>query len=498
MDYIDRDGRETGVVATLDFKFLDRMTITRAALFSQDDGIDLNIKWKEIPETCEHIVFDVYDHKRGFIRDSVITEILACLQARYQLAERVYEHRVVEGARSMLQEISFLLTKAGVLQLDLLHTCNSMTSEKEYGGIKPIGDETFLSWILSIDINSAKEENKKIIKKAKALATCIMNRRIYREAVIIDGIHGYTEGSKAGHEKNCKALAEVLVPDTVQAFTALDSWKEKISFLLKSSYKGEESLPDALVTIGARKWGKRFKLPLVLMATPFKKDGKRLDIQPLFACKDPQHIRIQIDAIKSAYDSLWRVYLFIHPVFHSKEYKFLHGKIEESFIEFVREHTPVGWKNSISVENLLSFDPIDVSEFVDEANRNNKLVKFFDRFISTGKLKLKPVVSQEISRTVHHEEREKFVQKINLSTEEWNYLKYSTNQEWLFSQLNSHTFFEADTTDNKLHENKTTLFDMDDEKNISPRMAAIGNPPSSDDMLVKFFRTQIKTGMEKL
>ena len=122
------------------------MTIIKA----YPDKTETLIPLSEIPDFCEHIVFDIFDHKRGIIRQSIITEIISFLQHRYLLFERVYNHRIVEGARSMLQEISRLLITSESINIEILHRIDNK-------GFNPITDETFFAWVLNMEDNEKKE-----------------------------------------------------------------------------------------------------------------------------------------------------------------------------------------------------------------------------------------------------------------------------------------------------------------------------------------------------
>lgn len=432
VDYIERDGRNTGITATLDLKFLDRMTITRA-ISLDDNPTDLNIKWSDISESCEHIVFDIFDHKRGFIRDAIITEILACLQARYQLAERVYNHRVVEGARSMLQEISRLLCSVDILKIEDLHLTNS--SVPKYA----IGDESFLNWIINISTENISENKKSNIEKAIALAKNIRGRRIYREAIIIDGIHGYTVGTMAGPENNCKALADALLSKEIHEFI------EEISSDLFKAYKGSDILPKNLVTIGVREFGKRYKVPRVLVAKPFsnlnRSKKEELEIQPLFACQDPPHIKNRLKAMRAAYDSLWRVYLFIHPVFHCEDYVAIHHDIKNKFLKYINEITKIKWRSSVSIEKLLPKEPFDVIEYISDNESEISVYKgdlLYNFVVETLKItyrKFRDPVTRGKSQSVPDNMVLKLIVKIKSERNIAELLKLEQNREITLKKL---------------------------------------------------------------
>ncbi|WDF77332.1 HD domain-containing protein [Mucilaginibacter sp. KACC 22773] len=394
IDYVERDGKHTGIISSIDLKFLDRMTISRA-IPQYDDQPVLKTKWEKIPAFCEHVVFDIYDHKRGFIRESVITEILSCLQARYQLTERVYHHRVVEGARAMLQEIARLLCSSNVLTIQDLHTCNS-----NYPNM-PISDESFLEWVMDVDKRMEKHPNaKEAIIKAAKIAELLKNRRIYREAVIIDGIHGYETGSMTGSDSNCIALDNALLSNAQDVTQRRVIMMNAISDELKNTYIKDDALDfdnEPLATIGARIYGKKYKVPRVLVAKPFfnsDKEIQQLDVSPLFACQDPPHIKTQLDAMRVAYNSLWRVFLFIHPAFHwnrkdaeSKIYFDMHSRIEKLFLDFTNNETLIKWRNSIDFSQLLPTLPIDYVEFIKISVIKSANTQEVDELVSDAELR---------------------------------------------------------------------------------------------------------------
>jgi HD superfamily phosphohydrolase len=376
IDYVGRDGYNTGILSHVDLKFLDRMAITRAVL-GDGKAVDLSLNWNEIPDTCEHVVFDLFDHKRGFIRQSIITEILACLHARYLLCERVYQHRVSEGGRAMLQEIARLLCEAKVLSGSVIHdestTCNC----------KIVGDASFLTWVSMLsESEQIPSDDRQRILEAKQLAKMLRERRIYREAVIIDGLHGVENpGPMAGAEKCCEALAETLLPQTAQKRRSLSIFMERCTDMLGEYWskhgRDMREFPFIPLLIGIREFGKRYKVPLVLVAKPFHSADKNapLEIQPLFVCDDPPHIKKQLDAMSAAYASLWRVYLFLHPGFHKKgnDEIDLHKKLSSAFLNFLRDETKLSWRNSIKVDQLLPDEAIDIQSFLEEKRKESRL-----------------------------------------------------------------------------------------------------------------------------
>lgn len=374
IDYIKRDGYNSGILSHVDLKFLDRMVVTRAVL-GDGQAVDLSVDWQRIPEICEHVVFDIYDHKRGFIRQSVITEILACLHARYLLCERVYQHRVVEGGRAMIQEIARLLCEAKFLSGAAIHN-----QDKQQRAFRISGDAVFLAWVLALDEMIVSEESaKNAIRSAKQLAAMLRERRMYREAVIIDGLHGFeTPGSMAGAEKNCEALAEILLPQTAEKRRTLATFIERSTVKLRDRWsecgRNPSDFPVTPLLIGIREFGRRYKVPLVLVAKPFpsREEGTApVEIQPLFVCADPPHIKDQLEAMKAAYASLWRVYLFLHPGFHQfgKAELEIHKMLEYDFLEFLRKETKIPWRNSIKISQLLPSEAIDIRHFLEDKTR---------------------------------------------------------------------------------------------------------------------------------
>ncbi len=228
IDYVNRDGYHTGIVSTIDLKFLDRMILSRAILPRMGDGGQKSVrlpsnhlKYKEIPISCEHVVFDVFDHKRGFIRQSVLTEILAYLQARYLLCERVYNHRVVEASRSMIHRIISILgniPKADnskmLLSIEDLHPLMGRASGDS---LAPHGDDAFIRWVRALpQIDNATYKSRQAdIDDAIDLATLLEERRVFREAIIYDGVHGFEHpGQLGGAEASCRALEAAFLTES--------------------------------------------------------------------------------------------------------------------------------------------------------------------------------------------------------------------------------------------------------------------------------------------
>ena len=148
--------------------------------------------------------------------------------------------------------------------------------------------------------------------------------------------------------------------------------------------------------MGVRKWGKRNKPPLVLVARPLKqKDTEHgaLDIEPLLDCEDPPNIKKQLDALKASYDSLWKVYLFVHPVFHDVLFKNVHKELERVLNDFAAKYTGVRWRNAVDFDQLLKEAVDNVSFFKqkeDEFFKKTIIAPAVDRLI----LVLKKTVSQ--------------------------------------------------------------------------------------------------------
>ena len=253
----------------------------------------------------------------------------------------------------------------------------------------PISDDTFLEWVMDAKERiKDKPQAADSINKAAKLAELLKQRRVYREAVIIDGVHGYIAGSMGGPDSNCMALDNALLSADPVKSAAREEMLIEISNTLSEEYQknGGGNLGDELlVTIGARTYGKKYKVPRVLIAKPYfnaAEEVQKLDVMPLFACQDPPHIKTQLDAMKIAYNSLWRVYLFVHPAFHwnKKEgknnvYLDLHKKVEKRFLEFTNNETLIKWKNSIDFTQLLPTLPIDYAEFITDETKAKPVIK---------------------------------------------------------------------------------------------------------------------------
>ena len=72
--------------------------------------------------------------------------------------------------------------------------------------------------------------------------------------------------------------------------------------------------------------------------------------------------------MQESYDGLWKLYLFLHPVFHSENFKKIHEKIEIIFLKFALENTEVIWKNAINFNQLLLEEPMDIYSFLEKSD----------------------------------------------------------------------------------------------------------------------------------
>lgn len=383
IDYVNRDGYHTGIVSTIDLKFLDRMTIVRALLPpTMSDGQRVvkppsnTVNYNDIPISCEHVVFDIYDHKRGFIRQSVLTEILAYLQARYLLCERVYNHRVVEAARSMLQKIILILggikMEDGVKKLLTVADLHPLNKSGPGDPLAPTGDDALLNWVRSLPETTPEvyKNNSAEIDDAIELATLLQERRVFREAIIYDGLHGFLlPGKLGGPEVSCRALEAAFLTDAkivVNLNGCLRDIDQYLSKAFEQKTKGvagdrRRLTPRIKCLIGVRKWGKRYKPPLVLVSRPLKQPEAAhgsFDVEPLLDCEDPSNIKKQLDSMKASYDSLWKVYLFLHPVFHGRLFLDEHVEVNKKLDEFAAKYTGEKWKNAIEFRQLLT-EPLD-------------------------------------------------------------------------------------------------------------------------------------------
>jgi HD superfamily phosphohydrolase len=394
IDYVKRDGYHTGIVSEMDLKFLDRMLIARGVLPAEkDEKTPLGrpaghvLAYGDIPRSCEHVVFDVHDHKRGILRQSVFTEVLGYLQARYLLCERVYGHRVVEGARAMLQRAIALLalsTDRDGARQPIAADLHPQLSENADGALLPGDDLSLLRWVQtqsSSQANAPDDQSQShgdALKQAKELVTLIEHRRIFREAVIIDGVDGYDGKLSEGPEEACQRLANAFRPSDEDGKKELRELLTAVDMTLRdawdmSSSKQGIAIPEVTCIIGIQEWGKRYKVPLVLMADPSAHSGNVLpgiEILPLCKRKTPRNIAKQLDAMHTSYDSLWRVYVFVHPVFHVATFaSALKGNdksVESLVLAYANEHTAVKWSNALHFSELLprEGEDLDIQEFI--------------------------------------------------------------------------------------------------------------------------------------
>jgi HD superfamily phosphohydrolase len=360
MDFIQRDGQATGIISSLDLKFLDRMVIAKTLSFQTVNKENYSIV--NIPDCYEHVVFDIYDYKRKLIRESIITELISCLQVRYQLFERVYNHRVVEGAKSMLQRIVQLLCEINFLNTKILYDLNSTEN------IKPIDDISFLNWVLSLpnqikDKNNSENIDKNIldhIQLAAELATMIKRRRIYRELMIINGFNSSNSDDDLYNRKGiidkrvdtCKELSKSI--KNAISKNLFNEILDENSLTLNTHYqinlKLKQKLPTELLLFGFSKFGSKYKIPNFFIVIPENKSSKEIKITLLKEIDNPLHIKEMLDSIELAYYSLWKVYIFVHPAFFNKSLPNINEKlkgISNNFEIAISERSSVSIKNSI-------------------------------------------------------------------------------------------------------------------------------------------------------
>ena len=70
------------------------------------------------------------------------------------------------------------------------------------------------------------------------------------------------------------------------------------------------------------------------------------------------YFRKQLEAMKDSYDGLWKVYLFVHPIFHDVAFIDAHKEVELILGEFASTQTGSRWRNAIDFDQLLRV-PID-------------------------------------------------------------------------------------------------------------------------------------------
>jgi hypothetical protein len=287
----------------------------------------------------------------------------------------------------------------------------------------PISDDGLLNWIRALPAlqEPTYEKNRVVIERAIELAAMLQDRRVYREAIIYDGIHGFdSPGSLTGPKENCRALeAALLTNPAMRAIVGetLDQLDTSLVGALENEVwnaGGQRRFqPKTSVLLSVRKWGKRYKPPLVLVARPFTEKNavySGLDIQPLLDCEDPPNIKKQLDALKDSYDSLWKVYLFVHPVFHDERFLAAHQEIDKQLSDFIAQQTGSRWHNAIDFEQLLR-EPIDNQSLLAQAEmRPVRDVPINTELIMSL---LKPLTTQDVeNRTRLQLHCELFVQEV--------------------------------------------------------------------------------------
>lgn len=379
LDFIQRDGIATGTTSKLDLKFLDRMVIAKTLHYKSIDKE--NIPIDKIPECCEHIVFDIYDFKRKLIRESIISELVGCLNVRYQLFERVYNHRVVEGAKAMLHRIIQLLCEVDVLNTKLLYDIYSDSV------IKPTEDSSFFDWILylnqdekgKIPINNVQDKRYNNIKLAAELVLNIKKRKVFREFSIYNCFNKLN--SELNQDNRDKEIAESINSCKILSLKFKEAIvKRKFIELIENKNKElkeiyfnraavKQELPDELILFGFSNFGSKFKNPNFLVIVPDKQNTDKITI--LKNLDNPVHIKEMLDSIELAYYSLWRIYIFIHPAFFNRaidNYSNIFKKISDELDNSIYNILSVQIKNSIeNYQDLIPFNPIDIDEILNRS-----------------------------------------------------------------------------------------------------------------------------------
>ena len=263
-------------------------------------------------------------------------------------------------------------------------------SDAPIGFIAPHSDCAFLAWAKSLAhvyTGAMREKFASQFTWVAELAEMLEQRRIFREAVIIDGLHGFeTPGPLEGSVEACQRLEKAFLPKSHEAAKRQDlaAMMERIGNLLKQAVEQDcvvRTLPTVYAVIGIRKWDKKYKLPLVLVLRPYnpKAEDSRLDVCPLFKCDEPKNIQKQLEAMQASFDSLWRVYLFVHPVFHAKRFKKVHKDVENEFLAYANKYTDLKWNNAVKLDHLLGEKAIDIVSFLEgpviEEERREELRK---------------------------------------------------------------------------------------------------------------------------
>lgn len=379
MDYIKRDGHNSGISFTTDVKFLDRMYITNVYKAKQLDESfkeQMNSQKLYSENAYEHIVFDVWDHKRGFARHSVYSEILAFLDYRFFLTERLHTHRVVEGARAMLQRIMYSLNKLDPEREkipinyfhfpDLSFAPDGTSSENQSPLIVPNTDESFILFMKQIDqFIPDFDKTSPYLHNIKYLASCLEERRIYREIFIIDVVQP-TRETDQNKDDTVKIISEYSYNKLMDEISRLESDLLKATPSLGKPLVYENNEPP-LLAIVTREYGKKFKLPVVL--TSQVNELGRLDIQPIYKVKHLESVKTSVDALKCRHLSLWKFYVFVHPAYHWEPYcdsiAQINKEIKSKLSEIMGN---INIKNAISERNysdLFPKNPLDVKHLID-------------------------------------------------------------------------------------------------------------------------------------
>ncbi|MCX5998689.1 MAG: HD domain-containing protein [Chloroflexi bacterium] len=149
LDYIQRDVRNTGIVAGYDPRFLEYFTI---APYGKD------------AKTSKRLVLRLWRRKDLGFRQDVVSDVIHLLRLRYSLAEKVYYHPNKMVTSAMLSKAVF---------------CSGIDEDN----LTRMNDETLMSKLLGMGVES--DVNK---KTAFSLADSIVNRRLFKPLYCVSAV----------------------------------------------------------------------------------------------------------------------------------------------------------------------------------------------------------------------------------------------------------------------------------------------------------------------
>jgi len=221
IEYLTRDALRLGTKRQIDLHLLNYYVLVDE---DQNKNLQQNTKNNKITQPYEkhpsnprfRCAIDLWDHKRGTSRVSVINDIFRLLDLRHEIHEKAVMHRIVQAANAMLSRALLLMRNrkpflANIVNLE--DVCLALQGEDNFllSLIERCSDE-----VNTNDSNRASSSER--IKDAQNILLKLIDRRIYRPLMIIPGdraanhfkFSGMTENQKNSNEYRLRTLATLV------------------------------------------------------------------------------------------------------------------------------------------------------------------------------------------------------------------------------------------------------------------------------------------------